>query len=126
MTSRTAPETVDVESPRSRTGQRLDWECGRRDKKTLTKMVDRLVPWDVQVYCTEKWATYASVIPQVNLVQSTTTTQDIARNDCRQRHWFGRVKRKSIIVSKALIMASATPADDVPGRSTYATEALGV
>ena len=32
-------------------------------------MVDRLVPWDVQVYCTEKWPTYASVIPQANLVQ---------------------------------------------------------
>ena len=24
------------------TGQLLDWECGRRDKKTLKKMVDRL------------------------------------------------------------------------------------
>ena len=27
---------------------------------------------------------------------------------------------------EALIMASATPADDVPGRSTYTTEELGV
>jgi hypothetical protein len=44
-------------------GQLLDWECGRRDKATLKKMVDRLAQWDVKVYCTDKWATYASVIP---------------------------------------------------------------
>ena len=33
------------------TGQLLDWECGRRDKATLNKMVDRLAQWDVQLYC---------------------------------------------------------------------------
>ena len=44
-------------------GPRLDWEGGRRDKKTLKKMVDRLTQWDVQLYCTDKWATYTSVIP---------------------------------------------------------------
>jgi transposase-like protein len=34
------------------TGQLLDWECGRRDKVTLKKMVDRLAQWDVQLYWT--------------------------------------------------------------------------
>jgi transposase-like protein len=42
------------------TGQRLDWECGRRDKATLKKLVDRLLPWEVKVYGTDTWATYAS------------------------------------------------------------------
>jgi hypothetical protein len=28
------------------TGQLLDWECGRRDKATLKKMVDRLEQWE--------------------------------------------------------------------------------
>ena len=28
------------------TGQQLDWECGRRDKATLKKMVDRLAQWE--------------------------------------------------------------------------------
>src|SRR5262249_355371 len=82
-------------------GQVLDWECGRRAKRTLQKMVDRLAQWDVQLYCTDKWATYASVIPQDKLVQSKATTHEIERNHCRQRHWFGRFKRKSIIVSKS-------------------------
>jgi insertion element IS1 protein InsB len=75
------------------TGQLLDWEGGRRDKKTLKKMVDRLTQWDVQLYCTDKWATYASVIPQDKLVQSNATTHDIERNHCRQRHWFVLIVR---------------------------------
>jgi IS1 family transposase len=72
------------------TGQLLDWECWRRDKATLQKMGDRLAKWDVKMYCTDKWATYASLIPPDNLVQSKATTHDIERNHCRQRHWFGR------------------------------------
>jgi transposase len=44
------------------TGQWLDWACGRRDKTTLKKLVDRLAPWDVKLYCTDQWAAYASVI----------------------------------------------------------------
>jgi insertion element IS1 protein InsB len=92
------------------TGQLLDWECGRCDKATLKKMVDRLASWHVNVYCTDKWGTYVSVIPQNKLVQSKTTTHDIERNHCRQRHWFGRFKRKSIIVSKSKEMVDLTMA----------------
>jgi insertion element IS1 protein InsB len=92
------------------TGQLLDWECGRRDKATLQTLVDRLAQWDVKVYCTDKWATYASVIPQDKLVQRKATTHDIERNHCRQRHWFGRFKRKSIIVSKSKEMVDLTVA----------------
>jgi insertion element IS1 protein InsB len=90
------------------TGQLLDWECGRRDKATLKKLVDRLAQWDVKLYCTDQWVTYASVIPQDKLVQSKATTHAIERNHCRQRHWFGRFKRKSIIVSKSQEMVHLT------------------
>jgi hypothetical protein len=34
----------------------------------------------------------------------------ISRNHCRQRHWFGRFKRKSIIISKAKEMVELTMA----------------
>ena len=54
-------ETLDLEGLRSgHTGQLLDWECGRRDKATLKKMVDRLASWDVKV-CTDQWGNGASV-----------------------------------------------------------------
>ena len=92
------------------TGQLLDWECGRRDKATLKRLVDRIAPWDVRVYCTDKWGTYASVIPPDKLVQSKATTHEIERNHCRQRHGFGRFKRKSIIVSKSKEMVDLTMA----------------
>ena len=92
------------------TGQLLDWECGRRDKATLKKMVDRLATWDVKLYCTDKWATYASVIPQDKLVQSKATTHAIERHHGRQRHWFGRFKRKSIIISRSKEMVELTMA----------------
>jgi insertion element IS1 protein InsB len=92
------------------TGQLLDWECGRRDKRTLKKMVDRLAQWDVKMYCTDKWATYAAVIPPDKLVQSKATTHAIERNHCQQHHWFGRFKRKSIIISKSKEMVDLTMA----------------
>jgi insertion element IS1 protein InsB len=73
-------------------------------------MVERLTQWDVRLYCPDKGATYAAIIPQDKLVQSKATTHDIARNPCRQRHWFGRFKRRSIIVSKSKEMVDLTRA----------------
>jgi insertion element IS1 protein InsB len=35
-------------------GQLLDWECRRRDRATLKKLVDPLAQWDVKLYCTDK------------------------------------------------------------------------
>ena len=94
----------------SYTGELLDWECGDRSRETLKKMVDRLAQWDVKMSCRDKWATYASIIPPAKLVQSKATTHDIERNHCRQRHWFVRFKRTSIIVSKSKEMVDLTMA----------------
>ena len=92
------------------TGQLLDWAWGRRDKKTRTKRVDRLAQWAVTMDCTDKWATYAAVIPQDTWVQSTATTPAIERTHCRQRHWCGRFKRKSIMISTSQEMVALTMA----------------
>jgi insertion element IS1 protein InsB len=94
----------------SGTGQLLDWECGRRDKATLKKLVDRLVQWEVRFYHTDRWGTYTSVLPQDKLVQRKAGTHRIERNHCRQRHWFGRFRRKSLIVSKSQEMVDLTMA----------------
>jgi insertion element IS1 protein InsB len=88
----------------------LDWECGRRDRATLKRLVDRLNHWDVTYYCTDHWKTYAAVIPAEKLVMSKAKTHGIERNHCRQRHWFGRFKRRSIIVSRAKEMVDLTMA----------------
>jgi insertion element IS1 protein InsB len=96
-------QALDPES-----GKLLDWECGGRDKPTLKKMVDRVAQFNVQVCCTDQLATSASVIPQEQLVQSKGGTHAIERNHCRQRHWFGRFKRRSMIVSKSKEMVDLT------------------
>jgi IS1 family transposase len=64
----------------------------------------------VKVYCTDKWDAYASVIPQDKLIRSKATTHGIERNHGGQRHWFGRLKRKSIILSKSKEMVDLTMA----------------
>jgi len=73
-------------------------------------MVDRLARWEVTFYCTDHWSAYASVFPPEKLVMSKARTDGIERNHCRQRHWFGRFKRKSIIISRAKDMVDLTMA----------------
>src|SRR3954466_14947615 len=42
-----------------RSGQRLvDWECGNRDATTLNRLLERLKPWSVTLYCTDDYAPY--------------------------------------------------------------------
>ena len=65
------------------TGQFQDWEWGRHDAATLKKLIERLVPWGVAFYCTDRWKTYASVIPAEKLVKSKAKTDGIERNYCR-------------------------------------------
>jgi insertion element IS1 protein InsB len=60
--------------------------------------------------CQDKGATSASIIPQDKLVQSKATTHDSERHHRGQRHWLGRFKRKSIIVSKSKEMVDLTMA----------------
>lgn len=73
-------------------------------------MVDRLARWEVTFYGTEHWRVYASVFPPEKLVMSKARTDGIERNHGRQRHWFGRFKRKSMIISRAKDMVDFTMA----------------
>jgi insertion element IS1 protein InsB len=41
---------------------------------------------------------------------SKTRTDSIERNHCQQRHWFGRFKRRSIVVSRSKEMVDLTMA----------------
>ena len=94
----------------SSTGQLIDWECGNRDEATLRNLVGRLEKWDVEFYFTDEWRSYASVFPSDKLIMSKSVTHGIERNNCRNRHWFGRFKRRSIVVSKCREMVDLTMA----------------
>ena len=90
------------------TGHLIDWECGGRDKQTLSKLINRLSALKVETYYTDNWQVYESVLPVSKHVQTKAETHRIKRNNCLMRHWFGRFKRKSIIVSKSVEMVALT------------------
>ena len=90
------------------TGELIAWECGDRDKAMLKKLLSKLSTWKVKLYCTDDWHVYKAVIPDDLLVQSKKETHRIERNNNLIRHWFGRFKRKSIIVSKSVQMVNIT------------------
>ena len=50
------------------------------------------------------------MIPAASLVMSKAWTDGIERNHGQQRHWFGRFKRRSIVVSKSKEMVDLTMA----------------
>ena len=65
---------------------------------------------DVAWYCPDHWKTYAAVIPVAKLVMSKARTPGIERNRSQQCHWFGRFKRRSLVVSKSKEMVDLTMA----------------
>ena len=95
---------------RRETGELIDWECGNRDKETLKRLIDRLSKWEVELFCTDNWPVYPEVIDEAKLLQTKAQTYYLEQNNGRQRHWYARFRRKSIVVSKTLEMVDLTMA----------------
>lgn len=95
---------------RRETGELVDWECGGRDKVTFTRLMERLSKWEVELFCTDKWAVYSEIIDEHKLLQTKAQTYYLEQNNGRQRHWYARFRRKSIVVSKTLEMVDLTMA----------------
>ncbi len=66
--------------------------------------MERLKKWPVKLYCAVHLSVYPKVIEEDKLKQSKSETPAIERNNCRQRHWLARFKRKSLVVSRSLQM----------------------
>ena len=64
-------------------------------------MLWRLQSLEVAVFFADCWKAYAKFIPSYMLVQSKAETHGIERNNFRQRHWFGRFRRRTCIVSRS-------------------------
>lgn len=62
------------------------------------------------MFCSDEYAVYTQTIPEDKLLQTKSQTIYIEQNNGRQRHWFARFRRKSIVVSKALYMVDLTMA----------------
>jgi len=72
------------------------------------KLLDRLEKFEITVYFADGWGAYAELIPPEKLIQTKAETHEIESNNFRQRHWFGRFRRKTCIVSRSLRMVDLT------------------
>ncbi|MBF0424656.1 MAG: IS1 family transposase, partial [Magnetococcales bacterium] len=78
---------------------------------TLRRLTDRLSRWNVVTYYTDHWEAYSLELPKdIPLIQSKAETVAVERNNGRQRHWFARFRRRTIVVSKSLEMVDLTVA----------------
>ena len=71
-------------------------------------MLDRLERLNVLVFFADGWEAYAELIPSELLIQTKAETHGIERNHFRQRHWCGRFRRKTCMVSRSLLMIDLT------------------
>jgi len=71
-------------------------------------MINRLKRLNVAVYFSDNWESYAELIPPDLLIQTKKETHGIERNNFLQRHWFGRFRRKTCIVSRSKEMVDLT------------------
>lgn len=92
------------------TGELIDWECGDRSVETAKLLIGRLQKTGARLYIADEYAVYATLIPIGKLYQGKDKTHGIERNNGRQRHWFARFRRKSIVLSKAKWMVDVTMA----------------
>ena len=92
------------------TGRLIDWECGDRDQATLERLLARLEPWGVRLFCTDNWASYDAALPAGRHYIGKDQTQRSESNNARQRHWFARFRRRTCVVFKSVEMVEATMA----------------
>src|ERR671912_262900 len=92
------------------TGRLIDWACGDRDRATLERLLGRLEPWGVRLFCTDDYAPYDAALPAGRHYIGKDQTQRSESNNARQRHWFARFRRRTCVVSRAVAMVEATMA----------------
>ena len=73
-------------------------------------MLERLKGLNITRYYTDHWESYKELIPRELLRQTKAQTHGVERNNFNQRHWFGRFRRKTCIVSRSAIMVDLTMA----------------
>jgi insertion element IS1 protein InsB len=95
---------------RGGTGRLIDWECGDRDQATLERLLGRLEPWGVRLFCTDDYAPYDAALPAGRHYVGKDQTQRSESNNARQRHWFARFRRRTCVVSRSVEMVEATMA----------------
>jgi insertion element IS1 protein InsB len=73
-------------------------------------MLERLKRWKVSLYCTDAYAPYDCALPVGKHFQGKEQTWRLEQNNGRQRYWYRRFQRRTIVVSKTRRMVDRTVA----------------
>jgi insertion element IS1 protein InsB len=68
----------------------------------------RLKDWHILLYCTDDYAPYDSALPVGKHHIGKDLTYQSEQNNSRQRYWFARFKRRSLVVSRSMLMIELT------------------
>jgi insertion element IS1 protein InsB len=60
------------------------------------------------LYCTDNYAPYTNALPIGCHPGGKDFTYQIEQNNSRPRHWFARFTRKSVVVTRSLLMRELT------------------
>lgn len=71
-------------------------------------MKNNLDKWDIGLVCSDYFPVYDAAYPVGKHYIGKDQTVCLERNNGRQRHWFARFRRKSIVVSKSVEMLDVT------------------
>ena len=82
----------------------LGWRCGDRSSKTLMGLFDDFNLWQARRVYTDNYVCYAEVVGAKQLRQGKKNTYKIEQNNALQRHWLGRFRRRTQIVTRSLDM----------------------
>ena len=87
-----------------KTRRLIGWECGDRSSQTLNRLCDQQDLLRKKRVYTDNYACYAEIIGASSLRQGKSNTYKIEQNNALQRHWLGRFRRRSQIVTRSLDM----------------------
>jgi insertion element IS1 protein InsB len=73
-------------------------------------LLERLKRWKVKLYCTDGFVAYDAALPVGHHFQGKEETWRSEQNNGRQRHWYRRFQRRTLVVSKSLKMVEGTVA----------------
>jgi len=71
-------------------------------------LLERLKAWKILLYCTDDYQPYDSALPVGKHHIGKDLTYQIEQNNCRQRYWFARLKRRCVVVSHSMQMIELT------------------
>ncbi len=89
-------------------GQLVGWVCGNRDESALRRLLQKIKSFNPCFYATDNWQSYSTLIPEHSHFIGNRHTVAGEQNNGRQRRWFARFRRKSIVVSKCANMVHLT------------------